>query len=349
MNLIRKLALLALAIVPIGCGGGAREAGAPDAARAAPAEVFVVRAVTVRDTKSAFATVDSVDAVVARARIAGTVRELRVREGDQVRRGDRLALIADARLPLQAEAQGAEAEALQQRLAQARGDLERFERLHADGFFPTQRLETARAEVRALDGQLRAARSQRAVTVESGAQGAVLAPVDGRVLRLPVRAGSVVMTGETIALVGSSYVLKLHMPERHAPRLQAGGEVWVEGRDGARVSGRVAKVYPALADGRVEADIETDGLEGRVFGERVRVWTPADRRQALVVPARYLENRFGVDFARLRRADGSVQDVIVRRGEPIEAETLEDGVEILAGLAAGDVLLPVAATARGGA
>jgi RND family efflux transporter MFP subunit len=311
-----------------------------EAPAAAPAEApFVVQNAMVRDMKAAFAQVDSVDAVAARARIAGTVSDLRVREGAEVQRGAVLAVISDARLPLQAQAEGAQAAALRAQLAQAESDLQRYEALHEDGFYPTQRLEQARAQVRALRDQVQAAQSQRAVTVESSAQGAVLAPVAGRVLRVPVRRGGVVMMGEEIALVGSAYVLKLRLPERHAQFLREGGEVAVERPDGSRGVGRVLRVYPALEDGRVEADIETEGLEGRVFGERVRVWTPADRRPAIVAPAAYLDTRFGVDFARVRREDGTEQDVVVRRGEPVEAEGVQDAVEILSGLAPGDALV----------
>lgn len=303
---------------------------------------FVVESATVRGMTPAYGQIDSADAVSARARISGTLSDLRVREGASVERGAVLAMITDARVPLQAAAENAQAEALQAQLSQARSDLERFERLHADGFYPTQRLDQQRALAASLEDQLKAARSQRAVTVETGAQGAVLAPVSGRVLRVPVRRGGVVMMGEEIALVGSTYIIRLRLPERHAATLRAGGEVEVETPDGGRTTGRVQRVYPALLDGRVEADVETAGLQDRVFGERVRVWTPSGQRRAVVVPAAYLTNRFGVDFVQVRSADGVVHDVVVRRGGPVAAEGVPDAVEILSGLSPGDELVPPA-------
>lgn len=315
----------------------------PPAATLAP--VYVVQSAAVQGLTPAYGQIDSADAVSARARISGTLSDLRVSEGAIVQRGEVLAVVSDARVPLQAQAEGAQAAAIEAQLTQARADLERFERLHADGFYPTQRLDAQRTLVASLQDQLQAARSQRAVTVETGAQGSVLAPVSGRVLRVPVRQGAVVMMGEEIALVGSRYIIKLRLPERHAATLSEGGEVAVETADGGRQIGRIRRIYPALEDGRVEADVETDGLENRVFGERVRVWTPAGERQAVVVPAGYLSTRFGVDFAHLIAEDGAVQDVVVRRGEPVAAAGVENGVEILSGLSPGDQLVPASAAA----
>ena len=52
------------------------------------------------------------------------------------------------------------------------------------------------------------------------------------------------------------------------------------------------------------------------------------------MPAEFLSNRYGVDYARLRTADGEARDVVVQRGQ----ET-SDGIEIVSGLSAGDVLV----------
>lgn len=320
----------------VACGSQTAPAPAPKAPVSAP---YVVQSATVRAMTPAFGQIDSADAVSARARIAGTISALRVGEGDRVTRGQVLAVVADARVPLQAQAEGAQAGAIEAQLAQSRADLQRFESLHADGFYPTQRLEQQRTTVAALEDQLKAARAQRAVTVETGAQGAVLAPVSGMVLRVPVRRGGVVMMGEEVALVGSTYIVKLRLPERHALTLRQNALVEIETPSGARQSGRVRRIYPALEDGRVEADIETEGLQSRVFGERVRVWLPADKRQAIVVPATFLVNRHGVDFARIRLADGSEQDVVVRRGEPVAAQGIDNAVEALSGLREGDQLV----------
>jgi RND family efflux transporter MFP subunit len=330
---------MALGAMSLSACGQRPETPPSPVAQTAAAPAFVVQGANVRAMTPAFGQVDSADAVSARARIGGTISDLRVREGDRVERGQVLAIVDDARVPLQAQAETARASALQAQVAQARADLQRVEKLHADGFYPTQRLEQQQAALAVLENQLKAARAQRAVTVETGAQGAVLAPVDGAVLRLPVRRGGVVMMGEEIALVGSTYIVKLKLPERHAAMLAPDEIVEVETTASTRQVGRVKRIYPALEEGRVEADIETEGLQKRVFGERIRVWIPAGQRAAIVVPASLLVNRYGVDFARVRLPDGSVQDVVVRRGEPVSAEGIESAVEVHSGLRPGDQLV----------
>ena len=65
------------------------------------------------------------------------------------------------------------------------------------------------------------------------------------------------------------------------------------------------------------------------MGERIRIEVAPGRRPAIVVPARYLDRRSGVTFARL---DGT-GEVVVQPGQETDG-----GIEILAGLKAGDRL-----------
>lgn len=66
----------------------------------------------------------------------------------------------------------------------------------------------------------------------------------------------------------------------------------------------------------------------------MRVYVEVDERTAVIVPEDFLINRYGVDYVRLRQDDGHTVDIVVQRGR--ETDT---GVEILGGIAAGDVLV----------
>jgi multidrug efflux pump subunit AcrA (membrane-fusion protein) len=57
------------------------------------AELFTVARVSVADEKAVFATVESINVVPARARIGGTVAELKVKEGARVEAGQVVATI----------------------------------------------------------------------------------------------------------------------------------------------------------------------------------------------------------------------------------------------------------------
>ena len=69
------------------------------------------------------------------------------------------------------------------------------------------------------------------------------------------------------------------------------------------------------------ADAQVADLGTYFVGDRVRVWINAGTRPGFVVPASFLVTRFGLDYVRLRRADGSVNETPVQRGiaQPTQA------------------------------
>jgi RND family efflux transporter MFP subunit len=293
-----------------------------------PHEVTLSR---VADRKAVFATVESVDTVRARARIGGTIGELRVDEGDAVEAGDVLAVVINDQLAPQIGSANAAAAALNSQLAQARIDLERAEDLFARGIFPQARLDEAETQVNVLANQLDAARRGRDVLVQQAREGDVLAPSSGRVLSVDVTAGSVVLPGEPLAVIASElYLLRLRLPERHARSIEVGDTVEVDAAalgDAVAQSGQIRQVYPRIAEGRVE------GLGSFFVGERVRVYVSVDERDALLVPAGLIVTRYGTDYVRLDTPEGE-RDVAVLRGE-----THPGGIEILSGLSVGDLLV----------
>lgn len=309
-------------------------------ARAEPAAVLTVERHVIDDLKAVFATVESVDSTRARARIGGTIGALAVDEGDMVTRGQVLAVVEDPKLTLRLAALDARIRSLEAQLRQARVELERIEALHRSGTAAQARLDDAHTQLDVVTSELAAQRAERAVVAQQLAEGAVLAPASGRVLRVEVVEGSVVLPGEPVAVIATErYVLRLHLPERHARFLQVGDPVLVGarglGRDAAeRWAGTVRQIYPEIRDGRVVADVEVEGLGDFFVGERVQVYVSAGRRDALVVPESYVFRRHGVSYVRL--AEGGAVVVQTGRAVPLGEGS---GIEILSGLRPGDVLV----------
>ena len=100
----------------------------------------------------------------------------------------------------------------------------------------------------------------------------------------------------------------------------------------------IREVYPQVRNGRITIDLEAKGLESGFVGERVRVLVAVGTRPAFVIPSDYVTTRFGVDYVRLAAQAGAL-DIPVQRGQGIAVEGIADGIEILSGLKAGDVLL----------
>ena len=313
----------------------------PAYAQTAPAE-FVVRAERIADEKAAFATVESLNVVPARARIGGTVVTLAVRDGDAVQQGQVVAVVGDQKLALQMVALEAQIGGAQSQLAQAQSDLARADTLFRQGSGPRVTLDQAHTAVEVAISTLRARTAERDVLRQQMTEGEVLAPTTGRVLVVPVTRGTVVLGGDTLATIAErAYVLRLRVPERHAAFLKAGDPVRIDAAELGGTGpgfGRITLVYPRIEEGRVVADAAVPDLPDYFVGARIRVWIAAGTRTALIVPEDFLITRFGLDTVRLRH-DGGPVEVPVQRGQPHPTPQMPDGIEILSGLHAGDVLV----------
>jgi RND family efflux transporter MFP subunit len=312
------------------------------AQRALAQETFTVEPKRVADEKAVFATVESANIVPARARIGGTVAELKVKDGDEVKQGQVLATVGDEKLVLQLKSLDAQIAGLEAQLAQAKTDLDRAQELFSKGTIPKARFDQAQTAFNVANNAHRARIAERSVVQQQLSEGRVLAPTDGRVLQVPVTAGTVILPGEPVARIAEkNFVLRLRVPERHARFLKSGDRVRVDseelGANGAKF-GTIKLVYPQIQDGRVVADANVKGLGDYFVGERIRVWVSAGKRESVIVPGKFIVTRFGIDYARVRQGKGVI-DVPVQRGRELPRPDMPDALEILSGLRAGDVLV----------
>ncbi len=321
----------------------------PALALAQPAASFTVTSGQISDQKAVFATVESAHVVAARARLGGTVMQLAVQDGDTVTAGAPIALVADPTLAEQESALDAEVAGLSAQLAQANVDFTRDQALIRSGAIARSTLDDARTAVNVADSSLKSRIAERQALAQRIAEGAVLAPVSGRVLLTPVTQGTVVLAGDSIATIADqNYVLRLDIPEYHAPLLHVGDPVRLDSDDtspGPAEFGKISLIYPQIQNGQVEADATAPNLGSYFVGQRIQVWVFAGQRPGIVIPARFIETKFGLDYVNLRNQDGSLITIPVQRGQAQPTPTMPDGMEILSGLHRGDVLTaPSAAT-----
>jgi len=308
-----------------------------------PPITFLVVLSNITDEKAVFATIESANIVPARARIGGTIAELKVRQGDHVDQGQVIATVGDRKLALEIKSYAAQVAAAQAQVAQARLEFDRAQRLVREGAIAKNMYDQSRTAYSVALSGLSSVSAQRSVIQQQETEGQILAPTSGRVITVPVTTGTVVMGGDTIATVAAgNFVLRLQIPERHARYLKTGDPVRLDGADlglsGPRF-GTIKLIYPQVDNGHVVADAVVTGLADYFVGQRMRVWIAAGKRQAIIVPERLITTRFGIDYARIwTRRDGGV-DVPVQRGEPAPSPAMPDGLEILSGLKSGDRLL----------
>ena len=305
-------------------------------------QTFTVAPKSVADEKAVFATVESANVVPARARIGGTVAALAVKEGDAVTRGQIIATVGDEKLALQMKSLDAQISALEAQVAQAQTDFTRAEDLFSRGTVPKTTLDQARTALNVASNTLKARTAERSVIQQQVTEGNVLAPTSGRVLKVPLTTGTVILPGETVATIAEqNFILRLRVPERHARFLKSGDSVRLDGEElgkGGAQFGTIKLIYPQIEDGRVIADAAVAGLGDYFVGERIRVWVSAGERDSIIVPGVFITTRFGIDYARVRKGNETI-DVPVQRGRELPRPDMPDALEILSGLNSGDVLV----------
>lgn len=305
------------------------------AAMPAFAGELTVKTREVDDLKAVFATVESVDQVLARARIPGTVSGLLVDEGSRVEAGERIATIGDPKLALATAGIDARLKAAEAERDLAEIEFRRSQDLLAKGAATQARVDNARTELDVAKRNIAAIRAEKQVSAERTGEGAVLAPTAGVVLKVPVTQGSVIMAGETVAVIAAeNYILRMALPERHARFLKVGDKVLVGPRsllagDAPPRQGNVRQVYPQIEDGRVMADVAVEGLGDFFVGERVPVHVATGKRPTIVIPREAVSRRFGLDYVTVKDSG----PVVVQLGQAVD-----DSVEVLSGLRDGDLV-----------
>ncbi|UZK70585.1 efflux RND transporter periplasmic adaptor subunit [Sphingomonas sp. S1-29] len=328
---------LAVMLLLAACGSGTEPAAEPAAPRVAQGERLTVRSSQIAQRKPLAAEVATRDQAEAMTRIPGTLVQLTVREGDQVRKGQVIGRVVDSRLGFETSAFEGQAAAAAAQAEAAGAELSRIRYLHQRGVYAQARLDQAQAAARSADAQLRAARSQRSASAAGAAQGTIVAPATGRVLRADIPEGSAVAAGMSVATVTAGPpLLRLDVPESLAGQLRRGAIVTIEDEgalDGRR--GTIVQLYPAVSGGRLRADVDVAGLSTDLVGRRVSVMIDVGTHPGIVVPRRFVSTRFGIDYVDLLAKDGSAASVPVQTaptGDPAN-------VEILSGASAGDVLV----------
>ena len=307
---------------------------------------LTVQPLVVPEMKAVFGEVESRTVVPARARISGTITEVRVSEGSEVKEGKVIGIVVDDKIALQLAAAKAKIEALNSQLSNARTQLDRAQQLRGSGAGTQANLDQARMQFEVATNQVAAAEADKAVIEHGAREGEILAPASGRVLTVPVTPGSVILAGEDVARIATGpYYLRLSLPERHAQEIVEGASVEVGERGRAQSSdrllstrsGKIIKVYPEIVDGRVIADVEVADIGTYFVNERTLVSIPVGKRTVLAVPPEAVKTIHGVDYVRIA-AFGGEMDVAVILGESFEdnGRTL---VEILTGLRDGDIVV----------
>lgn len=345
------------------CGGGAPEAGSADSTAAPPIQVNAAMVATADSVLLESGPVISGTMVAEReaqlrAQVGGTVLALLVREGDQVRAGQALAVIDTTVLADQARSARLTLASAELAATTAQRNAERNTQLLAAGAVAPRDMENARDMAAQSKAMVQDARARVAAAEKQLANATLRAPFAGVVSQLSVSQGDVVqMNGaQPLAVVIDPKVLELEatVPAASLAEVVRGASVEfsVPSQPGTRIRGTVARINPAVdpATGQIRVYVrvpnDAGALAAGLFAEgRVAVQT----RRALAIPLHAIDAR-ATDPSVRRLRGGVVEQVAVTFGLRDE---LAERIEVTSGLMAGDTVLvggamstPVGATVR---
>lgn len=289
------------------------------------------------------------------AQLGGTVLALLVKAGDRVKSGQPIARIdpRDAQAGLQRSDAGlAQAEA---EVRNARVAVERARELRAQGFVSAAALDIAETQFLASQAAVQQARAARAQASLAHGHAVVTAPFDAVVLATQVEGGDLASPGRAIATLYAPGALRAiaQVPLSLADAARGATRVEVELPDGRRVAAarstelRSADPVSQTVEWRIE--LPDAAVPGLLPGQVTRVHftgaaapraTPASTSLAssAASPALRLPAAAVLRRGELTAVYVAQGDTFVLRAVRTGANLGADGIDILAGLKAGEVV-----------
>ncbi len=285
--------------------------------------------------------IEPVKQSVVSAQASGRVVKLLVKMGDRVKAGQLLATIDDQESSVGLQRSAAQVAQSEAELRNARVNFERTRDLRAQGFVSQAALDVAETQYQAAQaGNAQASAGARASALSQGYT-RVTAPYDGWVLQTHAEAGDLAVPGKPIVTVYAPLPLRavVQVPASLADSTRAAKDVLVQLSEANGESKWVAPVKrsampaadPVSQTVVWRLDLSPQAAQNLLPGQQVRVRFVGGQANRTVVPA----------AAVLRRGELTAVYVATERGFVLRAVRLgadhgAEGVEIVAGLAAGE-------------
>ncbi|MBW6477246.1 MAG: efflux RND transporter periplasmic adaptor subunit [Chromatiales bacterium] len=302
----RSMAVLGLGVLLSACSGEPETAGAPSGPRALPVTVVAVQSEDVAVTARTLGTVVSKHSPTLSAEVGARVLRIHVDEGDELAAGQLLLELDDGDFRLERQRAQAEIQRLDALIENQQRRLDRNRSLLSQKVVSQSDVDLADAELRALQGQLQATRTQLAQAERNINRTRVTAPIAGRLERRWVNEGDWAGQGEPLLHLSSDVVLRAQLPypEQMADLLRAGLNVQLHSpaAPDLQVQTRITELRPAVGSSRsLLAMAEFDNPGG---------WRPGASVDAEVELYRYAEALLVPDVSVVQRPAGKVVFVL---------------------------------------
>lgn len=283
--------------------------------------------------------------------VAGTIKKIKVDEGDRVTKGQLLLQLDKRGFQLMVQQARAGLAAAKAQLGATELELERAEKLMASEAAPRATYDRINAQHEAAQAQVQLARAQLAQARKSLSDSSIRAPYDGVITEVLKEEGefapSMPLTFLLKLVDTSSLEVQVFMPEEVAAEIVVGTEAEVELESASITTrGAVSFVSDRIQAGtqtfeiRIKLDNEAGRIKAGAFS-RVRLVRSSDPASVLVPVRAVLRDEHGQPYV-LVANDGRALRIPVRLGE-----TAGDRVLIVAGLTVGQRLIVSALTDLG--
>jgi membrane fusion protein, multidrug efflux system len=290
-------------------------------------------------------------AYVAPAGMGGIVKAVYVKSGSQVSKGQRILKLDDV-LERQAVV-GAQQQAgvLKGRLAQAETVYQRYQNLWKQNIGTEMNVIDAKADVDALQSQLRGAEAQLRMAQEQADQTVVTAQISGVIEQMNVKVGEFFspqtaanpQAGQQIKIVNNSSIkMVTEVPENYSARIKKGDavEIVIPGSGKPPYKSTIsvvgAAVNPTSRSFNTEAKLPADPILKPNQLATMRI-LDYEAKAAVTVPINVVQSDEKGKYVYV--AEKSGDKLIARKKIVVAGESYNGRMEIKSGLSGGDVII----------
>lgn len=332
MHRFALLSLLLVSLIP----------GYAIAADTVSAQVEVVKPQPIKVYAAYPGTVMPTEYVQVASRMSGYVQNIRVHEGESVKKGELLLKVNPTEVAVGVSQAKAQVDKAKAALATAKENYKRFKNLYAEQAIPKQRFEQVELAYTAAKNDYKAAQAGLRKARNQVSYADVRAPFDGVIFSKKVSNGQLVGPGQVLMVFYNPgqlevdvqvddlayYQLKLgeHVPvqfsgpNRELQHTQATVQTMVVASDPHTHTHTVKLLLPTSS--------KVDG------GAYARVMIPVQTQQAIVIPRTAVQERAGITGVFVVGPDNNAVFRMVTLGEH-----RGDNVVVLSGLSGGDRLI----------
>ena len=315
--------------------------------QAVPVRAVPVERGTIEVEIKALGTVTPVNTVTVRSRLDGELMRVNFTEGQTVKAGQLLAEIDPRPFQTQLNQAQGQLQENQARLKNAEGDLERYQRLAAEGLITKQQVTTQEALVQQYRGALQANEAQVANARLQLSYTRVLAPIAGRLGLRQVDAGNLIRSGDPNGLVVITQMRPISVlftvPEAELPAVidayrrgrRPAVEAWDRSETQMLATGTLETIDNQIdtTTGSIKLRAEFDNRDDKLFPNqfvniRLRVQT---LEEATVIPSAAVQRASFGTFVYVVKDDSTVT---IRRIELGPAQA--DKISVPTGLTPGE-------------